>query len=152
MLLHIILPAILVTTAQAAPTLHGRQNTIYSEDTLLAPTEIEGVETTQEVYDGENYGSYTKPLEIAMNDAPTKPPQGFEYTNIGEYDGYCLSGYTDCRMCQKEVGCFPAKRVSGTEEGRTVWQLCESDVKTSPCADYDNNKVFTQQQFDDAQH
>lgn len=152
MLLHILLPALLITIAQASPTLQSRGDDIFSDDSLEASANInygEKANPDDTDYDKTYDGSYVQPSEIAMARA-TKPPVGFQYTSAGEYDGYCLTGYTECKICQKDVGCFPADRVSGTEHGKTVWLLCESDVSTPPCAD-DLNKVFTKEQFEAGQ-
>ena len=152
MLLHVLLPALLITIAQAAPTLHSRGDNIFSDDSLEASANIgynEKVEPNDIGYDKTYDGGYAQPSEIAMATA-TNPPVGFTYTSQGEYDGYCLTGYTECRICQKNVGCYPADRRSGTEQGKTVWLLCESDVSTPPCAD-DLDKVFTKAQFEAGQ-
>lgn len=152
MLLHVLLPALLITIAQASPTLHSRGETIFPDDSLEASANInygEKANPDDNDYEKTYDDGYPQPSKIAMVPA-TKPPVGFTYTSTGEYDGYCLTSYTECKLCQQNVGCFPADRVSGTEQGKTVWLLCESDVSTPPCAD-DLNKVFTKAQFDDGQ-
>lgn len=145
MLLLALLLVSLATRVLTAPSLSTRQQ--IDEEDIYPPTDIDLTEF-QTIPGGLDNGATTsfddaKPWELALG-ASSTPPAGFQYTTE-PFDGYCLSGYQNCKICQKDTNqCYPAKRSSYTDDqGRTAWQLCETDVQTPPCTPYDISKVFT---------
>lgn len=153
MLLFVLVLLIgLATRVLTVPSLNSRQEiSSFAGETNLASADFypaidtdatEGPTIADGLDDGTNGFDYAEPWEIASA-ASKGPPAGFHYTTE-PYDGYCLNGYQNCKICQKDRNeCYPAKRTSYTDnQGRTAWRLCETDVQTPPCTPYDNTKVF----------